>query len=98
MTMLPTRPGRLAVAAAAVGQAVIDLDLDRWDVICTLGMVSLFAGLWVWAGLGIALSAGGALLLALGIAGARASAAADTRALAPATQPATQLAAARRSV
>ncbi|MFD8556634.1 hypothetical protein ACFV1N_04985 [Streptosporangium canum] len=71
MDALPSRPGRWAAATAIVVQAVVDLDLERWDVICILGVLCLFAGLWIWVGLGIALTAIGALLLGLGIAGAR---------------------------
>ncbi|GAA1015874.1 hypothetical protein Aple_010640 [Acrocarpospora pleiomorpha] len=58
-------------AAAALGRWVDGLELDRWDDICLLGVVILGAGLWVWFGLGPALTVTGVLVLALGAAGAR---------------------------
>ncbi|HVK23225.1 MAG TPA: hypothetical protein VM677_17855 [Actinokineospora sp.] len=41
--------------------------LDRGDVLCLLGAVLLFAGLWLWFGLGVALTVVGALALTLGV-------------------------------
>lgn len=73
-------PARWQRAAAAAGQAIRSLQLDRWDVICGLGVVLLCAGLWIWVHLGAALTVIGVLLLGLGIAGARTAAAVDASA------------------
>ncbi|MFG1873381.1 hypothetical protein ACGFIV_00910 [Sphaerisporangium sp. NPDC049003] len=70
-------PARWQRAAAAAGQAIGGLQLDRWDLICGLGVVALFAGVWIWVHLGAALTLIGVLLIALGIAGARTAAADD---------------------
>ncbi len=70
-------------STAAAGQAIRDLQLDRWDVICGLGVACLFAGLWIWVHLGAALTVVGVLLLCLGIAGARTAAAVDASASTP---------------
>lgn len=65
---LATHVGRLA-AALRRRAAVVSASTDRWDVLCVLGLVFLNAGLWIWFGLGPALSVVGALLLALGVLG-----------------------------
>lgn len=52
---------------------------DIWDGVCVLGVGLLFAGLWVALSLGIALTVVGALVLALGVAGAHRGAAPASR-------------------
>ncbi|WP_066373954.1 hypothetical protein [Herbidospora mongoliensis] len=49
----------------------VRLGLDLWDAVCTGGVLILAVGLVVWFGPGPALTVIGALVLALGIAGAR---------------------------
>jgi len=44
---------------------------DGWDFVGVLGTIMLFAGLWLWVGLGCGLTVVGGLLLALSVAGAR---------------------------
>ena len=81
-----TRPGRTAAAAAAVGRAALAAAryaggvwatlvgaVDRYDLTCLAGLAMLLAGLWVWFGTGPALTVAGGLVLALGVAGARAA-------------------------
>lgn len=66
-------PRRLGLVATAVGS--LGTRVDQFDRVFVLGLLLLFAGLWRWWDLGVALTVAGGLILALGLlAAARTSA------------------------
>lgn len=66
-------PGVVTAALAGVGARLAGR-YDRVDRTCLLGLLLLGAGLWLWFSLGVALTVGGGLVLALGVLGALAQA------------------------
>lgn len=56
------RPGLVSTAVGSVAAK-----LDQFDRVFLLGLVLLFAGLWRWWSLGVALTVAGGLIIALGL-------------------------------
>lgn len=68
----PTTPPPAGVVAAGLAgvRARLAGQFDRIDVTCALGLLMVIAGLWMWFSAGVALTAGGALVLMFGALGA----------------------------
>jgi hypothetical protein len=62
---------------ARAGGRWLGTRFDRWDGICTLGLVLFAVGLTLWFHLGVSLTVVGALVIGLGVSGARQDAAAE---------------------
>lgn len=80
----PAPPDGYVTTAVRSFGARMSARFDQVDVVMLLGLVLLVAGLWQWFSVGVALTAAGALVLAIGVMGAAAAKPAAAQDTAPA--------------